>query len=213
METPDSSPAFKATAAGQGQGPLGSGLDDATQSCLHVSRLNLAWLSLYGSDPLGALSALSDLPLSKTALPAHRALALSYAADALCQVGRAQEAIALLSPSSLSSLLTRSLLDEEDPRAPSPDGLDLLSLSSPLPPSPPTLLSLPVRCLLATNMAAAHVANADLRSAEACCVQALQLQPHAREPLLLLAYLHLLNGNEADALSILRAGQAAPQMG
>lgn len=182
-------------------------------------RLKLAWVCLRLADPLGALGALGPellQPPPAQAAPAAagggapasaRALALSYAAEALCALGRCAEAAALLAPASLAQLLPGAALGEEeaggagllagaaaggaDPSEP----CEPVSLSAPLPPAAPgSPLSPALRCVLATNAAAAHAALDDVASAERCCVTALRLQPRAREPLLLLAHLKLRQG-------------------
>mmetsp|Transcript_8395 Transcript_8395/g.23084 ORF Transcript_8395/g.23084 Transcript_8395/m.23084 type:complete len:778 (+) Transcript_8395:71-2404(+) len=198
----------------------------------HLARLNLAWVCLELGDPLGALSALGGFIEGSTpgqaapggtaaadkevgpSLPAPSpmlsATAVCYIAEALISLGRVDEALEQLAPTSMADLFSRTALDEES-GAP---GEDLSCISSfPRTSAQATLLSTAARCALATNTATAYLARDDLAAAEQCVQQALALNAYAREPLLLRVYLDLRNGNHAGALSILRSGRTIPTSG
>jgi hypothetical protein len=195
----DSSPAFKPSAGGVAgaASSASASAEEAAASAATSARLNLAWLLLGAGDSLGALGALGDLPSAKGLAPTPRSLALCYAAEALCALGRAADASALLAPSALAELLQRGVL-EDDAAEPEPAPLGSAHAAH-AGAAHPTQLPVALRCVLATNMAVAYLAHDDVRAAEKCVGSALQMLPRAREPLLLLAYIQLCNGTRKPA--------------
>jgi len=149
--------------------------------------VDLAYISLATYNPVVALSTAKELLAMKNCTEAQKFLGNVYAAEALCMLGRANEAADHLNPSTLG-------ITESTANLPS-------SPYSPFSPDP----SLNMRYSLLVNLAIVHIMKEDLVQAQQYLTLALSLSK-STAGLLLQVYLELRKGNIDSALRLLKVG-------
>jgi tetratricopeptide (TPR) repeat protein len=164
---------------------------------------NLSFVSLALANPVVALTSALELLSLPTHTEVYKYLAHVYAAESLCMLGRASEAIDHLSPSIIDDLIPPNSSVSPLQGTHSSPYSSLTSHSQPL--------SAVARNMLYTNLACAHILRDDLAQAQACIAQALTHQPSSTKALLLQVYLELRKGNNDIALELLKRGRPFPK--
>eukprot|EP00742_Colponemidia_sp_Colp-10_P002388 GILJ01002545.1.p1 GENE.GILJ01002545.1~~GILJ01002545.1.p1 ORF type:complete len:867 (-),score=105.63 GILJ01002545.1:201-2801(-) len=149
--------------------------------------LNMAYLHLCVGDCVSALLCCENI-INTNFSDSSSYLAHTYAAEALCSLGRLKEAAEHLRPLIQKSLSTSSSNNTFVPSA-------VVSASG--------SQSLMGRMCLYVNMAAVHCLTDDVTAAKQFATQALSFQPDFAPALAILSYCHLRTGNQAAALQLI----------
>eukprot|EP00743_Colponemidia_sp_Colp-15_P006615 GILK01007129.1.p1 GENE.GILK01007129.1~~GILK01007129.1.p1 ORF type:complete len:823 (-),score=98.39 GILK01007129.1:159-2555(-) len=149
--------------------------------------LNMAYLHLCVGDCVTALTCCESI-INTNFSDSSSYLAHTYAAEALCSLGRLKEAAEHLRPLIQKSMSTSSNTNTFVPSS-------VISVSS--------SQSLMGRICLYVNMAAVHCLSDDVTAAKQFAMQALSFQPDFAPALAILSYCHLRTGNQAAALQLI----------
>eukprot|EP01114_Cavostelium_apophysatum_P024407 TRINITY_DN9544_c0_g1_i1.p1 TRINITY_DN9544_c0_g1~~TRINITY_DN9544_c0_g1_i1.p1 ORF type:complete len:693 (+),score=200.67 TRINITY_DN9544_c0_g1_i1:213-2291(+) len=171
---------------------LATNATEEDQAMRLTALADAAYIALAGNNPVVALFYARELVQSAKVTEAHRHLGNLYAAEALCMLGKPNEAAQHLNPANLGS-------GEVAAGAQSSPYTSLM---------PDAAAALNPRYTLYTNLAVVFILKDDLLQAQKCLNQALSISRSATA-VLLQVYLELRNGNTEQALLLLKSNGAS----